>query len=246
MGPRDYVELDGIRYEWLGHSTVRITAGDIVIYTDPVILDDDPPVADLIMISHHHIDHCLPEYVAPIRDEQTKVVVFQPSYIRYCMHEIKRVRTLKIGQSAEFSGVRVTAVEAYTERGFHSRGEGCGFIIEVRGQRIYFSGDTSPTEEMRSLEGIDVAIVSVADNIEEIKAEDIVDAVKEIRPRLFIPVHFTPASQPDPVIKPDEFVTKDPRFFTRKEEPERLLPLFDGTGIEAVVLRMAGSYERKG
>ncbi|MBI5599164.1 MAG: MBL fold metallo-hydrolase [Deltaproteobacteria bacterium] len=247
--PKDSTELNGIKYEWLGQSTMRITARGVTIYTDPVMLDENPPKADLIFITHHHVDHCLPEFVERLREERTKLVAFHPAYVQHCAHDIKGVRTVNIGQTIELSGqtagpagVRITGVEAYTKRGFHSRGEGCGFLIEMAGQRIWFSGDTARTPEMEGLKDIDAAIVSICDNIGAINPMDIVEAVKEIKPRLFIPVHYTPPGALDPVVKEGLIATKDPRFFTKKTDPLKLAPHFEGTGIDYAVLKMLSSY----
>jgi L-ascorbate metabolism protein UlaG (beta-lactamase superfamily) len=213
------------------------TDDGFVIYTDPVLLDENPPKADLILITHHHVDHCLPEFVVPIRNDKTKLAAFHESYIKYCVEDIKGVRTVKIGQTIELVEVKITGIEAYTQKGFHMKGEGCGFLIEYKGQRIYFAGDTTNIKEMEGLKGIDAAILPICDNIYAISTEEIVKAVKVIKPKLFIPVHFTPIDEPDPVVKEGMFATKDPRFFTRKEDPKILLPLFEGTGIEVAILK---------
>ncbi|MEE9613914.1 MAG: MBL fold metallo-hydrolase, partial [Thermodesulfobacteriota bacterium] len=236
---KDSIEHSGFRYEWLGQSTVRITTPDgLIVYTDPVMLDPDPPKADLIVITHHHVDHCLPEFVRAIRGEETQLASFHASYIKHCAEDIKGVRTVKIGQTVELKGVRITGVEAYAARGFHTKGEGCGFLMEIEGQRIYFSGDTARTPEMGKLKDVDVAIVSIVDNIHAIDTGEIVEAVKEMKPGLFIPVHFTPPDAADPEIKDGMFATQDPRFFTRKEDPVRLVKSFEGTGTEVGLLRM--------
>jgi len=235
---KGFVLLNNIKYEWLGQSTVRMTTDDgFVIYTDPVLLDENPPKADLILITHHHVDHCLPEFVVPIRNDKTKLAAFHESYIKYCAQDIKGVRTVKIGQTIELAGVKITGIEAYTQRGFHMKGEGCGFLIEYKGQRIYFAGDTTNIKEMEELKDIDTAILPICDNIYAISTEEIIKAVKIIRPKLFIPVHFTPVDEPDPVVKEGMFATKDPRFFTRKQDPKNLLPLFEGSGIQVAILR---------
>ena len=235
---KDFIVFNGIKYEWLGQSTVRMTTDDgFVIYTDPILLDENPPKADLILISHHHVDHCLPEFVVPIRDDNTKLAAFHDSYLKYCVQDIKGVRTVKIGQTIELAGVKITGTEAYTPRGFHIKGEGCGFLIELKEQRIYFAGDTTNIKEMEELKNIDTAILPICDNAYAIYTEDIIKAVKIIKPKLFIPVHFTPMDEPDPVVKEGMFATKDPRFFTRKEDPQNLLQLFERTGIEVAILR---------
>lgn len=239
---KDSVVLNRIKYEWLGQSTMRLTTDDgFVLYTDPVMLDEDPPKAGLILITHHHVDHCLPEYITPIRDENTKVAAYHESYLKYCVKDIKGVRTVKVGQTIELNGVTVTGVDAYTKRGFHIKGEGCGFLIELKGQRIYFSGDTSRTAEMEGLKGIDTAILPICDNAYAIGLEDIMGAVKAMGPKLFIPVHYTPPDEPDPKVTADMFFSKDPRFFTRKEDPGKVLPYLTGTDIQAVILRKLGT-----
>ena len=238
IGKKNFVILNSIKYEWLGQSTVRMTTDDgFVVYTDPILLDENPPKADLILISHHHVDHCLPEFVVPIRDDNTKLAAFHDSYLKYCVQDIKGVRTVKIGQTIELAGVKITGTEAYTPRGFHIKGEGCGFLIELKEQRIYFAGDTTNIKEMEELKDIDCAILPICDNAYAIYTEDIIKAVKIIKPKLFIPVHFTPMDEPDPVVKEGMFATKDPRFFTRKEDPQNLLQLFERTGIEVAILR---------
>jgi len=232
------VTLDNTRIEWLAQSTVRVRFADgFLVYFDPIRLDEAPPMADLILVSHHHVDHCLPEFIAPIRGPKTQIAAFHESYVKYCVKDIKGVHTVKIGQTVTLGNARITGIDAYTKRGFHSKGEGCGFVLEYKGVTLYFSGDTSRIEEMGRLGRIDVAIMPIADNTYTIDAKDIVEAVKQIKPRLFIPVHFTPEDEPDPVVKEGMFSTKDPRFFTRKADPASLLPFFEGTGIQLALLR---------
>lgn len=235
---KDHIIFNGIKYEWLAQSSMRITTDDgLVLYTDPIVLDKDPPKAGMILISHHHVDHCLPEFVAPIRDEGTKLAAFHESYVKYCAQDIKGVRTVKTGQTIELSGVRITGTEAYTKRGFHMRGEGCGFVIELEGQRIYFSGDTANIKEMEALGAIDAAILPIADNTYTIDLHDTAGAVRTIRPKLFIPVHYTPMDEPDPQVTEGMMFSKDPRFFTRKEDPLAVKKALEGSGIEVAILK---------
>lgn len=236
--------FNGIKYEWLGQSTVRLTAEDgFTVYFDPVMLDQAPAKADLILITHHHVDHCLPEFITPLRDDNTKLAAYHESYVKYCVKDIKGARTVKIGQTLDLSGVTVTGVEAYTRRGFHMKGEGCGFLVELRGQRIYFSGDTAKIDEMAEINGIDVAILPLCDNAYAIDTADIVKAVKLISPKVFIPVHFTPEDDPEPKTEAGMLFSKDPRFFTRKADPFKAAQQFEGTGIKVVVLKKLGKYK---
>jgi len=235
---KESVSICGATFEWLVQSAVRVTFADgFVIYFDPVMLDANPAPAGLILITHHHVDHCLPEFITPIRGERTQIAAFHDSYLKYCVKDIKGVRTVKIGQTITLGNANITGIDAYTKRGFHSKGEGCGFIVEYNEVTIYFSGDTSRISEQAQLGRIDVAIMPIADNTYTIDMMDIIEAVKIIKPRLFIPVHFTPMDEPDPIITKGMFSTKDCRFFTRKADPVVLLPYFENTGIEVALLK---------
>jgi L-ascorbate metabolism protein UlaG (beta-lactamase superfamily) len=236
----DSITLDAVKYEWLGQSCMRITAPGTVLYTDPIILDADPPAADLILITHHHVDHCLPEFITPIRNEKTKLAAFHESYVKHCAEDIKGVRTVKIGQTIELAGAVITGTEAYTKRGFHMKGEGCGFLIELTGQRIYFSGDTARIPEMSGLGHVDAAILPIADNAYAIDMKDIAEAIREMKPRLFIPVHYTPEGEPEPIITADMFFSKDPAFFTKKVDPAKIVSLLEGSGVEVAILNKIG------
>lgn len=236
----DSITLNGIKYEWLGQSSVRITAAKTVIYIDPVILDENPAPASLVLITHHHVDHCLPEFITPVRTGTTKLAAFHESYVKYCAEDIKGVRTVKVGQTIELSGVEITGTEAYTKRGFHVKGEGCGFLISIQGQKIYFSGDTSKILEMSALKNIDVAIMPIADNTYSIDMKDIAEAVREIRPALFIPVHYTPVAEPEPKLTGELYFSKDPAFYTKKEDPGKLVSLLEGSGVDVAVLNKLG------
>src|SRR3990172_11810305 len=230
VAEKTFIMLDGVKYEWLGQSTFRITwPNGFTLYTDPVIFDDEPPKAGLILITHHHVDHCLPECVEKVRGDDTAVAAYKEGYLKHCVRDIKKVRAIGIGDTIELKGVRITGVEAYALRGFHIKGEGCGFVIEFQGQKIYFSGDTAKIKEMEALTGIDAAIVSICDNIGAIKPSDIIEAIKIVKPRLFIPVHFTPEDAPEPVIKQSIFSPTNPRFFTQKNYPTNTPPPFHHT-----------------
>lgn len=238
---KESIVHNGFRYEWLGQSTVRITTpSGFVIYTDPVMVDDGAPEAGLILITHHHVDHCLPEFIADLRGENTKIGAFHEAYIKYCVQDIKGVRTIKIGQTVELGPASVTGVEAYAKRGFHMKGEGCGFLIDIEGQRIYFAGDTERIPEMEKLTGVDAAILPIADNIGGINAVDMAEAAKAMGAGLFVPVHFTPEGEGAPEIHEGDFFSKDARFFTSPADPASLLNIFDGTDTVVALLKKLG------
>jgi len=57
---------------WLGHAAVRIT-GCHVIYVDPFRIDGGM-IADYILITHSHYDHCSPDDIRKVMGERTVII----------------------------------------------------------------------------------------------------------------------------------------------------------------------------
>lgn len=127
-----------------GHGSIRLTtnAGQ-VIYLDPYAGSGYDLPADLILVTHQHHDHNHIELCAKKND----TII------------ITNVEALANNQYNSFNvaGILVKAVEAYNDN--HNINECVGYLVEVDGVKIYFSGDTSQTKQMEVLakENIDYA-----------------------------------------------------------------------------------------
>lgn len=72
---------------------------------------------------------------------------------------------------------------------FHSKGRGNGYVISSEGKRVYISGDTSATPEMKALQNIDVAFVTM--NLPyTMDIEEAADAVLAFKPKVVHPYHY--------------------------------------------------------
>jgi L-ascorbate metabolism protein UlaG (beta-lactamase superfamily) len=111
-----------------------------------------------------------------------------------------QVTSIAPGQALEleaFPGVEVAAVAAYNTskrdaegRPFHPRSAGCvGFDVNVRGQRLYHSGDTDVIPEMDSVAGADVALLPVSGTY-VMTAKEAAEAARRIQPRVAVPMHW--------------------------------------------------------
>ena len=91
-------------------------------------------------------------------------------------------------------GVGIEAVPAYNitegRMDFHPQDRGdIGFVLTIDGSRVYISGDTEGTDEMRALEDIDVALVCM--NLPfTMTAEQAAEVVAEFNPGVVIPYHY--------------------------------------------------------
>lgn len=169
---------------WLGHDSFRVAASK-TIYFDPYGLSSGP-MADLILISHDHFDHCSPEDVAKIQKPET-VILTEKNAAKKLSGD---VRVMKPGDIMEVEGVKITGVPSYnTDKDFHPRKNGwLGFIVAVDGVTIYHAGDTDFIPEMKELRA-DIALIPVSGTY-VMTADQAVKAALAIKPHLAVPMHY--------------------------------------------------------
>ncbi|MEA2474221.1 MAG: hypothetical protein QOE06_2136 [Thermoleophilaceae bacterium] len=181
--------LDSV--EWLGHAGFRITAGRRVVYIDPYRVGE-APAADLILITHGHYDHFSPRDVERLSTERT-LVVAPPA-----VAERVRGRVVSVAPGEGIDDpIDVRAVAAYNTSKrdpdgnlFHPReAGGVGYVLNVRGEHLYHSGDTDVIPEMDQVVGVDVALLPVS-GVYVMTAAEAAEAARRIGPRVAVPMHW--------------------------------------------------------
>lgn len=170
---------------WLGHDTFKIV-GEKIIYTDPFKIKKKD-VADLILITHEHYDHCSLDDVKKIQGPNTVIVTTAD-----CAKKLSgNIKVIKPGDKINVSGIDIEAVPAYnTNKQFHTKDKGwVGFIFKVNNQRIYIAGDTDYIPEMKTFRDIDIALLPVSGTY-VMTADEAVQAALDIKPRIAIPMHY--------------------------------------------------------
>ena len=182
--------------DWLGHSGFRIRAGGAVVYVDPYRVSEGAPPADLILITHGHYDHFSPQDVERLSTRSTRLVG-PPAVAERARG---RVHSITPGESLEdelVRGVHVSAVAAYNTskrdaegNPFHPPEAGwVGYELNVRGERLYHSGDTDVIPEMDAVSGVDVALLPVSGTY-VMTAGEAAEAARRIQPGVAVPMHW--------------------------------------------------------
>lgn len=169
---------------WLGHDTFRII-GEKTIITDPFNIRKSE-IADIILITHDHYDHCSPDDVAKLQGPDTVIIT-----TRDCAKKLSgTIRTVKPGDTVTVGSITVETVPAYnTDKKFHPRDNGwVGFVFTVNGKRIYLAGDTDLIPEMKNIKA-DIALLPVSGTY-VMTADEAVQAALTIKPQVAVPMHY--------------------------------------------------------
>jgi L-ascorbate metabolism protein UlaG (beta-lactamase superfamily) len=188
-------EYQGVKLTWLGHDGFRIQNGQ-VIYIDPFQIQGSGPKADIVLVSHEHDDHCSPDDLKKIVTPNTVIVAHHQSKDELSKLKVKEVRIIKPGDKVKLGDISVEAVPAYNtnkfrEPGkvFHPREDGkLGFLLIVKGVRIYHAGDSDFIPEMKSIQ-TDIALLPVSGTY-VMTAKEAAEAAAQINPKIAIPMHW--------------------------------------------------------
>jgi L-ascorbate metabolism protein UlaG (beta-lactamase superfamily) len=186
---------------WLGHACLLLESDGKRVLIDPFLTGNpaaattaDKVPADCILVSHGHGDH-VGDTIDIAKRTGADVVA------NYEISEWLQKKGLKKvygqqhggGHMYPFGRVKLTLA-------FHGSvlpdgtygGNPCGFLITFKdGKKVYDAADTGLFGDMSLIgdEGIDLACLPIGDNY-TMGPDDAVRAVKLLRPRKVIPIHY--------------------------------------------------------
>jgi L-ascorbate metabolism protein UlaG (beta-lactamase superfamily) len=161
---------------WFGQSCFKIQSGDVTLVTDPY----NPEVgfklprltADIVTVSHDHYDH---NNAAGVTGENgAPFLISAPGE-----YEIK--------------GVFVYGIPFWHDKNEgKDRGQSIAYRIEMEGISVAHLGDLGHTlsdEQVAELDGVDILLIPVGGKW-TIGANEAVEIINEIEPRIVIPMHY--------------------------------------------------------
>ena len=180
----------------ISHATAIIEYNGKNIYIDPVggiEAFKNFKNANAVFITHTHPDHLSAETLEAIKSDETIFVVPQTVADALPENIKKNIKVMQNGEKGNVLGIPIQAVAMYNIREealkFHPKGAGNGYIFQLGQDRVYFSGDTEDTPEMRALKNIDKAFVCM--NMPyTMTVEKAAEAVLAFGPKEVFPYHY--------------------------------------------------------
>lgn len=188
-------EYNGIKVKWYGHDTFTLEK-EIRICIDPYKFSKSIE-ADLILVSHDHFDHCSPDDLKKISSDKTSIVAAKECINKLGGIKCKEKIAIAPGEEITVNGIKIRAVNAYnidkinpdTKRPFHPKEDNkVGFVIDIKGTRIYHTGDSDLIQEMNNLQP-DILLVPISGTY-VMTAKEAAQAVEKIKPKIAIPMHY--------------------------------------------------------
>jgi L-ascorbate metabolism protein UlaG (beta-lactamase superfamily) len=191
---RDVISTSGgdLAVTSIGHGTLMFEYGGKIIHVDPwSVLADyaSLPRADLVLLTHHHIDHLDSLALFLIRRPDT-ITIGTPE----CARKVHGVRIMRYGDTTEAFGIKIEAVPAYNfirpdKSPVHPRGLCNGYILTFGNTRLYLAGETENIPELALVRNIDIAFIAM-DGVFNMTPEAAAEAVKVFHPGVVYPIHY--------------------------------------------------------
>jgi len=188
------------------HGSVMLEFGGKVIHVDPWSKGDFTgfPPGDLLVITHTHQDHLDRTMVDKLKKPET-IIVGPPAVIDTlnCAPACGVVEAIGDSEQRTVMGIGFEGVPMYNlvfgsgpGKPYHHKGIGSGYILSFGDTRVYFSGDTECTPEMKALKNISVAFLAMNMPRTETPLEA-AECVKAFKPKIVYPYHYRGAKPQD-------------------------------------------------
>lgn len=181
------------------HGSVMLEFDGKVIHVDPWSQGDFTgfPPADLIVITHTHADHLDRTMVDKLKKPET-TIVGPPAVIDTlnCAPACGIAEAVSDSEQKTVMGIEFDGVPMYNlvfgsgpGKPYHHKGIGSGYILNFGDTRVYFSGDTECTPEMKALKNISVAFLAMNPPRTESTLEA-AECAKAFKPKIVYPYHY--------------------------------------------------------
>lgn len=191
----------GLLYTFHGHACFSLAGNDASLLFDPFLTNN--PAArmaaadvktDYVLVSHGHFDH-MPD--APAIAKNNDALIISNLEICHWMNQqgVARTHGMQPGGAYQFPFGRVKLTIAHHGSMLPDGANGgvaVGFLVDLGGCRVYYTGDTALFLDMQLYgdEGVDVLILPIGDNF-TMGPADALRCVQFVKPKVVIPLHHS-------------------------------------------------------
>ena len=224
------VPPDTLAVWFLGQAGLVLKGGDTIVYIDPYLTGETnppdaspepfkrafpPPLvpdsvanADVVLLTHDHLDHTDGATVGPLAKASPQAVFVGSSWSRAILRAAgvadDRVRAAPVGQPLTLGALTVTPIPAAhydLERDAAGQHRYLGYVVALNGVTLYHSGDTVLAPELLdALKGqrVDIAALPVNGRdywrdqqhiVGNLYPQEAADLVAMLGADVFIPLH---------------------------------------------------------
>ncbi len=197
------------------HASIILTYEGKTIYVDPsgdLKKYKNCSNPDIILITDIHPDHLNLKTLEGISTKNTLFIVPQAVADKLPSEYKNQIEVLNNRQGIHRLGLFISAVAMYNlpenKNAYHPKGRGNGYLLYLDDTKVYISGDTSGTQEIRSLYKIDIAFVCM--NLPyTMDIKEASSAVLDFKPAIVYPYHYRGADGLSEIKKFKEIVNKE-------------------------------------
>ncbi len=161
------------------------------VYEQTDIKPEDWKNIDILLLTHEHSDHVVPEAIKVIVENNNPIILTNKSVHDILKEKEINSEILEPGQEKVIDNIKIKGVKS--EHGKLPSGNPApdviGFLIE---DKVYHPGDTIYLEEKPYA---DVVFVPIGGTV-VMDGKEAVRFVKEINPKLVIPIHYSSPKYP--------------------------------------------------
>lgn len=158
--------VEGIGVNPVFHASLELGWKGKILLFDPSFKPDYYPGVkkpDIVLITDIHGDHLDTAVLSHFARSGIQIVVPQAVFDLLPAKLKNQAKVLENGQKMIWKGIEILAMPMYNmadaKQMYHPRGRGNGYVLTMGGKKVYISGDTEDTPEMRHLKNIDLAFV---------------------------------------------------------------------------------------
>ncbi len=195
-----------LRVTPLYHGSVMLQFAGKVIHIDPWSEADYSglPSGDLIVSTHTHADHLDRVMIERLKKDGT-IIVGPDAVIDTlnCAPGCGQVETVNNGERKTVLGIGFEGVAMYNithgsrpGMPFHHKGVGSGYVMTFGDKRLYVSGDSDCTPQMRALRHIDIAFLNMSPP-RTMSTVEAAACARAFRPKVVYPLHYRRSNPAD-------------------------------------------------